>query len=390
MRSKNTSWSLDTLAVQGAQGGDPVTGAISFPIYQSATFEHPALNETTGWDYSRQGNPTRSELEATIALLEGGSRGFAFSTGMAALSAVLDLLNTGDHVILSEDLYGGTWRLFDECARRRGISFDFIDTRAVALVEKSMKENTRLLLAESPSNPMARVSDLAALAEVCKKYDCLFAVDNTFLSPLLQQPLSLGADVVIHSGSKFLAGHNDTLAGFLAVRSDSKREQEITERLTVIQKTTGAVLAPFDCWLVIRGIKTLAVRLEKQEASALRIAQFLQKHPKVEAVYYAGLPEHPQYELSRRQASGFGSMISFRVRTKDLVGAVLSRVSLIRFAESLGGVESLITFPWQQTHAAIPAEIRDRLGVDEQLLRLSVGIESVDDLLADLSAALGE
>ncbi len=388
MRGEKHNWSLETRAVQGAQGGDPVTGAISFPIYQSATFEHPALNETTGWDYSRQGNPTRSELEATIAALEGGLRGYAFSTGMAALSAVLDLLEKGDHAILSEDLYGGTWRLFDECARRRGIAFDFVDTRDVARVEQALCPTTRLVLAESPSNPMARVSDLAALAALCKQNGCLFAVDNTFLSPLFQRPLELGADMVIHSGSKFLAGHNDTLAGFVVVGSGGSEAQALADRLTLIHKTTGAVLSPFDSWLVLRGIKTLAVRIERQEESALRIALFLQGHPEVEEVYYAGLPDHPQYELSRRQASGFGSMISFRVRSKDQIAQVLERVQLIRFAESLGGVESLITFPWQQTHAAIPEDFRRRLGVDERLLRLSVGIEKAEDLIADLEEAL--
>lgn len=396
MASIDPRWSAASIAVHGASGGDRHTGAISTPIYQSATFRHPALGETTGWDYSRQGNPTRSELEATMALLEGGSAGFAFSTGMAALAAVLDLLSSGDHALLCEDLYGGTWRLFNELADRRGIRFDLVDTRDLSAVEGACKKETRLLLVETPSNPMTRVSDLSALARLARTRDILFAVDNTFLSPLLQRPLALGADLVIHSGTKFLAGHNDTLAGLIVTRKDARIMQaggssvDLAERLTLIQKTTGAVLAPFDSWLVLRGLKTLALRLHAQEASAQALARFLATQPAVEEVYYPGLEGHPQHELSKRQARGFGSMISFRVKDGALVPSVLERVRLIRFAESLGGVESLITFPWLQTHAAIPAELRKKLGVDERLLRLSVGIEDVEDLKQDLAEALSQ
>jgi cystathionine gamma-synthase len=320
MASIDPRWSPASIAVHGVQGGDPATGAISTPIYQSATFCHPALGETTGWDYSRQGNPTRSELEATVALLEGGSSCFAFSTGMAALCAVLDLLSSGDEAILCEDLYGGTWRLFNELARQRGISFTLVDTRSVAAVEAACTKSTRLILVESPSNPMARISDIAAIAEIARKRKILFAVDNTFLTPLFQRPLALGADLVIHSGSKFLAGHNDTLAGFLVPREGAHyttgegNSIELSERLALIQKTTGAVLAPFDSWLVLRGIKTLSLRVRSQEASALSLAQFLKGHPSVQEVYYPGLEDHPQYEVSKRQSSGFGSMISFRVK----------------------------------------------------------------------------
>ncbi len=394
MASIDPSWSSASIAVRGANGGDPVTGAISTPIYQSATFRHPALGETTGWDYSRQGNPTRSELEATVALLEGGDSGFAFSTGMASLAAVLDLLSSGDHTILCEDLYGGTWRLFDELASRRGIRFDLVDTRDLHAVKEACTSETRLLLVESPSNPMARVSDLAALAAIARERDILFAVDNTFLTPVFQRPLALGADLVIHSGSKFLAGHNDTLAGLLVTRKGASfapgngERLDLAERLALIQKTTGAVLAPFDAWLVLRGLKTLHLRVRSQAASALALARFLADHPALEAVYYPGLEEHPQYELSKKQAGGFGSMISFRVKEEKLVAQVLESVRLVRFAESLGGVESLITFPWLQTHAAIPAELRKRLGVDERLLRLSVGVEDLEDLKRDLAEAL--
>ncbi len=374
---------FETKAVHGAHGGDPVTGSISFPIYQSATFSHPSLGQTTGWDYSRQSNPTRSELEATIALLEGGKQGYAFSTGMAAITAVLDLLSVGDHVVYSEDLYGGTYRLADMAKARRGIGFDLADTRSLDAVKAVWKPATLLLVVETPSNPMSRVSDIQALADFAHAHGALCAVDNTFLTPFFQQPLAFGADIVIHSGTKFLAGHNDTLAGFLVCR-DSK----LAERLTLIQKSTGAVLAPLDCWLCLRGIKTLTIRLERQQANALAIASWLQQHPAVQSVHYVGLPDHPDYTLSRRQASGFGAMVSFRVRDKALVPQLLEKVKVITFAESLGGVESLITFPMVQTHAAIPENLRLKLGVDEYLLRLSVGIEAVDDLIADLEQAL--
>jgi len=383
MENRRDDWCFETRTVRGSQGFDPATGSVSFPIYQSATFRHPALNETTGWDYSRQGNPTRTELEQTLAILEGGSRGFAFSTGMAAIAAVMDLFSIGDHVILSEDLYGGTYRLFDEQIRRRGITFDYIDTRDLDKVKAGCTSRTRLILVETPSNPMARVSDIAALAVIAHENGALLAVDNTFLSPYFQKPLALGADISIHSGTKFIGGHNDTLSGIL-VCSDA----ELGEKLFLIQKTTGATLSPFDSWLVLRGLKTLAVRMRQMESNAKRIAAMLTAHPAVEKVFYAGLPDHPEYALSCRQTSGFGSMISFRLREKERVAAVLEKVRLILFAESLGGVESLITFPFQQTHAAIPRELRDALGVDEHLLRLSVGIEDADDLIRDLEQAL--
>jgi cystathionine gamma-synthase len=374
---------IETRVVRGASGGDPVTGAVSFPIYQSATFSHPALGETTGWDYSRQANPTRTELESTIALLEGGTRGFAFSTGMAAIAAALDLLSAGDHVVYSEDLYGGTYRLADMLRDRRNVDFSLADTRSLESVAAAWRPSTRLLVVETPSNPMSRVSDIAVLSEYAHSHGALVMVDNTFLSPLFQRPLSLGADLVIHSGTKFLAGHNDTLAGFLVCADEG-----LSERLVLIQKTTGAVLAPFDCWLCLRGIKTLSVRMERQQANALTIARWLVGHPAVESVHYVGLEDHPDHSLSRRQATGFGSMISFRMKDPAMAPEVLRRVRVVTFAESLGGVESLITFPMVQTHAAIPEELRLLLGVDERLLRLSVGIESAADLIADLAQAL--
>jgi cystathionine gamma-synthase len=383
MRERPARLRPATRLVRGAVDGDPVTGAVSVPIYQSATFRHPALGETTGWDYTRQGNPTRSALERQLALLEGGPAGFAFASGMAAVAAVLDLLAAGDHALLSEDLYGGTYRLFAELAVRRGVAFDFVDTADAAAVEAAFRPATRLLIVETPSNPMMRVSDIAALARLAKDRGALLAVDNTFLTPYLQRPLSLGADLAIHSATKYLGGHNDVLAGAL-VAADAG----LAERLALIQKTTGAPLAPFDSWLLLRGIKTLGLRLDRQQASAAVLADRLRAHPAVAAVRYVGLADHPGYELNRRQADGAGAMISFAVKETARAAAVLAAVRLVLFAESLGGVETLITYPATQTHAAIPEAVRRRLGVDDRLLRLSVGIEDVEDLWEDLDQAL--
>ena len=390
MKERPKNLRLATEVVRGAGDGDETTGAVSVPIYQSATFRHPSLGETTGWDYTRQSNPTRTALEKHIALLEGGNRGFAFSSGMAAMSAVLDLLKSGDRALLSEDLYGGTYRLFTELAKNRGIEFDFVDTSILSMVEKAIGPKTRLIIVETPSNPMMRVSDIAALAGLARSSEAILAVDNTFLSPYFQRPLALGAHIVIHSGTKFLAGHNDTLAGFLvaAPESDGEDGRALADRLALIQKTTGAVLAPLDSWLVIRGMKTLALRMERQQENARLIADRLRAHPAVQKVYYVGLADHAGHELNMRQASGSGSMISFTVKDRATAPKVLSNVGLIIFAESLGGVESLITYPSTQTHAAIPEAYRKRLGVDDRLLRLSVGIEDAEDLWTDLDQAL--
>lgn len=375
---------LDSLLVHGYRGADPHTGSISFPIYQSATFRHPGPNQSTGYDYSRSENPTREELEKTMALLEAGHEGFAFSSGMAAISTVMELFSPGDHIIVSEDLYGGTYRLFEEIFHRHGLQFSYVDSSRQINIEQSIQANTRGIYIESPSNPMMRVTDIAAAANLAAAHDARLIVDNTFLTPYYQRPLTLGADLVVHSGTKFLGGHNDTLAGLVVVK-----DSEIAERIKLVQKSVGAVLAPFDSWLILRGIKTLAVRLERQQSNALQVAKWLQDDIRVEKVHYVGLPDHPGYELSKKQASGFGAMISFSIRDPKQVEAVLSRVKLLAFAESLGGVESLITYPLVQTHAAIPEHIRCRLGVDEKLLRLSVGIENSQDIIADLDQALG-
>ncbi|MCX7923567.1 MAG: PLP-dependent aspartate aminotransferase family protein [Clostridia bacterium] len=375
---------IETKLVHGCKGFDPTTGAISFPIYQSATFRHPGPNQSTGYDYSRLQNPTREELENTLACLENGTTGCAFSSGMAAVSTVLGLFSPGDHIIVSDDLYGGTYRLFEEFYRKYGMEFTYVDTSDINSVSQSIKTNTKAIFIETPTNPMMKVTDIAAAVEIAKNSGILTIVDNTFLTPYYQRPLELGADIVVHSGTKYLGGHNDTLAGFIVVN-----DNDIAEKLRLLQKSVGAVLSPFDSWLVLRGIKTLGIRIERQEQNALAIAKWLKDNKSVEKVFYVGLPEHEGYEISKRQASGFGGMISFTVNKVELVERILERVKVIAFAESLGGVESLITYPIVQTHSAIPKEIRDRIGVNEQLLRLSVGIECVDDLIKDLEQAIG-
>lgn len=374
---------ISTKVVHGSKGFDPHTGAVSFPIYQSATFRHPALYQSTGYDYSRLQNPTREELENTIASLENGKHGFAFSSGMAAVSAILKLFKPGDHIIVSDDLYGGTYRIFEEIFRQYGMEFSYVDTRVSRDLEACIKPNSKAFFIETPSNPLMKVTDLKQVSELAKSKKMLLIVDNTFLTPYFQRPLELGADIVIHSGTKYLGGHNDTLAGLIVANDD-----QIGERLKLVQKSEGAVLAPFDSWLILRGIKTLGVRLEKQQENAMKIAKWLCNHRNVSKVYYVGLPDHEGYSISCSQASGFGAMISFHVKDSRMVHQVLERVRLILFAESLGGVESLITYPVVQTHAAIPEEIRQRIGVTDTLLRLSVGIEAVEDLIADLDQAL--
>jgi cystathionine gamma-synthase len=375
--------SLETTAVRGATYFDPATGAVSTPIYQSSTFRHPGLGQSTGFDYSRVVNPTRSELEKTVALLEHGKYGLAFASGMGAISAIIKLFKSGDHLVVSEDLYGGTYRLFNDYYRPYGYSFSWIDTSDFSLIEKSLRPETKALFIETPSNPMMKVTDIRRCAELIHARGGRLIVDNTFLSPWFQNPLDLGADLVIHSGTKYLAGHNDTLSGFI-VHSDDADE----EALRNIQKSEGAALAPFDAWLVLRGIKTLGVRMEKHEQNAAAIAAWLRAHNKVEKVFYTGFTDHPQYGLSRSQARGSGGMISFYLKNPADVPVLLRSLTLILFAESLGGVESLLTFPLAQTHQAIPEAMRLSAGVNDRLMRLSAGIENVQDIIADLDSAL--
>ncbi len=374
---------ISTKVVHGCKGYDPHTGAVSFPIYQSATFRHPGLNQTTGYDYSRLQNPTREELENTIASLENGKFGFAFSSGMAAISTILSIFSHGDHIIISDDIYGGTYRIFEEVYAKYGIQFSYVDTSDFKDVEEAVKANSKAFFVETPSNPMMKVADLRRISQLAKSKEMLFIVDNTFLTPYFQRPLELGADVVIHSGTKYLGGHNDTLAGLIAAN-----DEVLSERIKLVQKSEGAVLSPFDSWLILRGIKTLGVRLEKQQKNAIKIAKWLYRHKNVTKVHYVGLPDHEGYSISKTQASGFGAMISFTVKDTQIVEKVLEKVKLVIFAESLGGVESLITYPVVQTHSAIPLEIRQKIGVTDTLLRLSVGIEDADDIIADLEQAL--
>ena len=361
------------------------TKAVSFPIYQTATFGHIGLGQSTGFDYTREKNPTRQHLEETISSLEGACDTVAFSSGMAAVSACFELFQPGDHIICSEDLYGGVTRLLQTVGQKNGLSVDFADTTDVKQILRLLKSNTKALYIETPSNPMMNITDLRACASIAKENGLLLIVDNTFLSPYLQNPLALGADIVLHSGSKFLSGHNDTICGFL-----SSASQELADRVRLIAKTTGACLAPFDCWLVLRGLKTLSVRIQRQQENAHKVAQWLMMQPHVSKVYYAGLPEHPGYEINRLQARGAGSMISFRTDSVDTAHRVLEKVKLITFAESLGGTESLITYPMVQTHPDVPQAMREHLGITETLLRLSVGLEHVDDIIADLAQALEE
>jgi len=371
-----------TICVHGAKNDSSATGAITVPIYQAATFSHLGPGRSTGYDYSRTQNPTREYLEKTVASLEGGCGALAFSTGMAAETAFLDLLGAGDHIIASDDLYGGTVRLFDNTAARHGISTAYVDTGSVKDIENAIKPATKAIFIETPTNPMMKVTDIAAVAAVSKKHNLLLIVDNTFLTPYFQKPISLGADIVIHSGTKYLGGHNDTLAGFLVCASSA-----IDEKLRYIQKTTGACLSPFDSYLLIRGIKTLALRMEKHEENARVIAEWLCAQPKVKKVYYPGLPDHPAIEVSKKQSSGFGGMISFRMDSEKSAVGVLEKVRLIKFAESLGGVETLITYPLTQTHSDVPKEKREKGGINECLLRISVGIEDSDDIIEDLKQA---
>ncbi|MFZ5987784.1 MAG: trans-sulfuration enzyme family protein [Bacillota bacterium] len=380
----NNSKHIDTKLVHGSKGFDTVTGAVSFPIYQSATFRHPGLNQTTGYDYSRLQNPTREELENTVAALESGCFGFAFTSGMAAVSTILSLFSPGDHIIVSNDLYGGTYRLFEEIYKKYGLEFSYIDTCCIEKTVENIRSNTKAVFIETPSNPMMKVCDIKATSEAAKSKGILTIVDNTFLTPYFQRPLELGADIVVHSGTKYLGGHNDTLAGFLVVNDEG-----LSESIKLVQKSAGAVLPPFDSWLILRGIKTLGVRLEKQQENAMIISKWLKENKNIEKVYYIGLCDHEGYEISKRQASGFGAMISFTVKDKGMVHRILDSVKVIAFAESLGGVESLITYPIVQTHSAIPESMREAIGVNERLLRLSVGIEAAEDLIYDLEQAMG-
>ncbi len=368
-------------------GGDDAptdcTGSVTMPIYQTATFAHPAVGQSTGYDYSRLQNPTREHLEKTIAKLEHGDDAMAFSTGMAAITAMMELFQVGDHIIASDDLYGGSIRLFRSVSEKNGLNFDYVNTSDLSIIEQYIKPETRAIFIETPTNPMMRVTDIAAVSAIAKSHHLLTIVDNTFLTPYFQNPILLGADIVIHSGTKYLCGHNDTLAGFAVTATP-----ELSEKLRFIYKTTGACLSPFDSWLLIRGIKTLPIRMEKQQENAIKLANWLCGHPKVKKVYYVGLPAHPDYEVTLKQTTGFGAMISFEVDEEETAKRFLENVKLVLYAESLGGVETLITYPMMQTHADVPKEEREAKGINERLLRLSVGLEFIDNIIDDFKQAL--
>jgi len=364
---------------------DETTGAISTPIYQSATFRHPALGESTGFDYSRSQNPTRKVLEEGIASLESGAVGLAFASGMAAITAILMLYKTGDHVIVVEDCYGGTYRVVNTVFNNFGVTVTFVDGSNMEEVTQAITPATKAIIVETPTNPLMKIVDIRRIVGLAQGRGIHVIVDNTFLTPYFQRPLELGADIVIHSGSKYLAGHNDLVCGLVVART-----KELGERIRFIQNATGGVLGPNDSWLLIRSLKTLALRMEKHNSNALEVASWLKKHPRVVSLYYPGLPEHPGKAVHDSQASGYGGMLSFVVDSAELSKEILKRVKMIRFAESLGGVETLITLPAVQTHADVPAAVRARLGINDCLLRLSVGIEDAQDIIKDLEQALGE
>ncbi len=375
---------IETRLAQAGSRWDQHTGAVSMPIYQSATFAHPELGKSTGFDYSRTANPTRLAMEHALAAAEGGDQAYAFSSGLAAGDCALRLLNSGDHVIVTEDLYGGTFRLFEQAAKPFGIQPVFVDTSQIDAVQTAMQSTgARAIFVESPTNPLLKVADLSALAEICRKQDALLMVDNTFLTPYCQQPLNFGADLTIYSATKYLAGHNDVVAGAIVTA-----RPELSERVGFFQNAVGAILGPMDSWLTLRGMKTLPLRMRQQQENALRVADWLCGHPRVTNVRYPGLKDAPGRALLERDGAGFGAMIAFEVTDAARVPHILKEVRVFLFAESLGGVESLITYPLVQTHADMDAELLARLGISDRLLRLSIGIEYVDDLIADLEAVL--
>ena len=361
-----------------------IYGAISFPIFQTATFAHPGVGCSTGYDYSRLQNPTREHLEKVVAALENGVDALAFASGMAAIATLMELFHPGDHLIVDTDLYGGTVRLFEHISEKNGIEVTKVEC-TIENVEKSIKENTKAIYIETPTNPMMNVMDIRQLSELAEERGIWLIVDNTFLSPYFQNPLDLGADIVVHSGTKYLGGHNDTLAGFL-VTSDT----DIAEKLRFVIKTTGAGLAPFDSWLILRGIKTLGIRMEKAQENAFEIVYWLKQQKEVEKVLYPGLVTHPGYEIMKKQSRGFGAMITFQVTSKEFAQNILKNVRLIQFAESLGGVETLITYPITQTHADVPEDLLEKNGINDRVLRLSVGIEAGKDLISEFERVFKE
>ena len=376
---------IDSAFIHGGINGDKTTGAVNVPIYQTSTYEQKSLGENTGWEYSRTGNPTRAALEALIAELEGGTAGFAFASGMAAITAVLSLFQSGDKILISSNVYGGTFRVLDKVFRHFRIGYSIEDTTDLEALEQKITDDVKAILIESPANPLLTVTDIGGVAEIAKKHHILSIVDNTFMTPYLQRPIKLGADIVIHSGTKYLGGRRIIKKKLVVVNNE-----ELAEKIAFIQNSTGGVLAPFDSFLLIRGIKTLGVRLDRHVENAEKAALFLQSHEGVKNVYYPGLPGAQGYEINKRQAKNGGVMISFElVETYD-IKKFFSALQFIALAESLGGVESLVCHPASMTHAAIPYEIRQKVGITDGLIRLSIGIENIEDILADLDRAIKE
>jgi cystathionine gamma-lyase len=381
---KERSVKFSTKAIHAGQEPDPSTGAIMTPIYQTSTFAQAGMGEHKGYEYARTGNPTRTALEQCLAALENGQYGLAFASGLAAESAVLSLLSSGDHIVSCDDLYGGTYRIFERIMGRYQVQTSYVTASNTAEYEQAIRPNTKLIWLETPTNPLLRLADIRAIAEIAHRHNILLVVDNTFSSPYFQKPLDLGADIVLHSTTKYINGHSDVIGGALVMN-----DQKVYEALKFHQNAAGGVPGPFDSWLTLRGIKTLAVRMRQHEENAHRVARFLQEHPRVEKVYYPGLASHPDHELAKRQMSGFGGMVSFQFKGKLAdVDQVVRRLKIFTFAESLGGVESLVCHPASMTHGSIPKEIREARGVNDTLLRLSIGIEDSEDLLADLDQAL--
>jgi cystathionine beta-lyase/cystathionine gamma-synthase len=374
---------FSTVCLHAGQEPDPATGAIITPIYQTSTYVQEALGKHKGFEYGRTQNPTRMALEGNIAAIEGGKAGFAFASGMAAIGAIATILRSGDHVVVSDNTYGGTFRLFDKVLSRYQLSFSYVDTSQLDLVERAITPSTRMLFVETPTNPVMRLTDLRAAADLAHRHDVRLVVDNTFASPAIQRPIEFGADLVTHSTTKYLNGHSDSVGGIVV----AVRDEDI-EWLKFVQNAEGAILGPFDAWLVLRGTKTLPIRMRQHSANGLALAQFLSAHPKVRHVHYPGLPSHPHYALAQRQMRGFGGMLAFELGSLEAARTLLNGVRLHALAESLGGVESLISHPATMTHASVPADRRAAIGITDGLVRISAGIEDIEDLKEDLALAL--
>jgi cystathionine gamma-lyase/homocysteine desulfhydrase len=372
-----------TKLIHGGISGDPVTGAVSVPIYQVSTYKQEAVGKHSGFEYSRTGNPTRHALEELIKDLENGEAGFAFGSGMAAITAVVMLFNSGDHIVLTDDVYGGTFRVMTKVLNRFGIECTFVDTSDLSTIEKAINPNTKAIFIETPTNPLLKITDIEAASSIAKKHNLLTIVDNTFSTPYWQTPITLGADIVLHSATKYLGGHSDVVAGLVVVNS-----KQLAEDLHFVQNSTGGILGPQDSWLLMRGIKTLGIRMEETEENTKKIVEFLQSHPSVEKIYYPGLESHPNHDIAKKQGEGFGGMISFDIGSEEKADQLLAKVHYFTLAESLGAVESLISVPARMTHASIPAERRAELGITDGLVRISVGLEDVEDLIEDLKQAL--